>query len=123
MDVIGAERPIFVELADRIADDILGGLLEEDTQVPSTNELAAFYRINPATAGKALNRLVDSGVLIKRRGLGMFVTPGAQQALRQARHAAFADEYVRPLMEEARRLGLTADQVTDLINHHPQEKK
>ena len=123
MDVIGTERPIFVELADRIADDILAGLLEEYAQVPSTNELAAFYRINPATAGKALNRLVDAGVLHKRRGLGMFVAPGARQSLRAERHAAFADEYVRPLMDEARRLGLTADHVIELIHHHPQEKK
>ena len=70
-------RPIFVEIADQIADDILVGLYAEETQVPSTTELSVHYRINPATAGKALNRLVDEGIVYKRRGLGMFVVTGA----------------------------------------------
>ena len=56
-------RPIFVVLAERIADDILQGNYPVETPVPSTNELAAFYRINPATAGKALTRLVEQGAI------------------------------------------------------------
>ena len=108
-------RPIFMDLADRIAADILAGLIPEETQVPSTNELAAHYRINPATAGKALNRLVDQGIVYKRRGLGMFVAAGAPEALRAQRRDAFSEQFVRPFVEEGRRLGLSIDEIVALV--------
>ena len=65
--------PIFSQIADRLADDIAEGALAEGDRVPSTNELAIFYRINPATAAKGINVLTDSGLVEKRRGIGMFV--------------------------------------------------
>lgn len=111
-------RPIFVDLAERIADDILAGLYPEDAQVPSTNELAAYYRINPATAGKGLNRLVERGVLYKRRGLGMFVSPGAPAALQAERREAFATQHLTTFVAEGRRLGLSTDDIIDLVRRH-----
>ena len=69
-------RPIFVQIAEQIENDIIGGVLPEEAQIPSTNEFAAFYRINPATAGKGVNLLVDEGILYKKRGIGMFVAGG-----------------------------------------------
>lgn len=108
-------RPLFVQIAEQIENDILDGTYPEETAVPSTNELAAFLRINPATAGKGLNRLVDSGVLYKRRGIGMFVSAGAKQALMESRRQGFAEEYVAPLMQEARKLGISADELIDII--------
>lgn len=113
-------RPIFWDLADRIAGDVLSGAYPPGTQVPSTTELSAFYRINPATAGKALNRLVDAGVLEKRRGLGMFVTHDGPEQLREARRREFATEYIAPLLAEAQRLGITPSELQDLITHHTQ---
>ncbi len=71
-------RALFLQIAEAIEEQIVDGTLSEESQVPSTNELAAFYRINPATAGKGVNMLVDSGVLYKRRGVGMFVAAGAR---------------------------------------------
>lgn len=112
-------RPIFWDLADRIAADVLSGIYPPGTQVPSTTELSAYYRINPATAGKALNRLVDTGVLEKRRGLGMFVTDHGPDQLREARRQQFETDYIGPLIEEASRLGLSRTEVLDLIQHHP----
>lgn len=111
-------RPIFWDLADRIAADVLSGIYPPGTQVPSTTALSAFYRINPATAGKALNRLVEAGVLEKRRGLGMFVTPNGPDTLREARRREFEADYVDPLLEEASRLGLSRTEVLDLIQRH-----
>ena len=109
------DRPIFLELADAIAADVLAGLYPEESQVPSTTELATHYRINPATAGKALNRLVDAGIVYKKRGLGMFVAAGAPEALRRVRRAEFSTDYISPLLNEARRLGLTTADVVDMI--------
>ena len=83
--------------------------------MPSTTELAAYLRINPATAGKGVNRLVDEGVLVKRRGIGMFVAEGARDALLTERRSAFADRFLEPLLAEARHLGLGPDDLMALI--------
>jgi DNA-binding transcriptional regulator YhcF (GntR family) len=83
--------------------------------VPSTNELAAFYRINPATAAKGINMLTDDGLLEKRRGIGMFVAAGARARLVADRRKRFAERYVEPLVTEASRLGIDADELVALI--------
>jgi GntR family transcriptional regulator len=107
--------PLFVQIAEQIADDIVDGGLAEGARVPSTNELAAFHRINPATAGKGINVLVDSGVVEKKRGLGMFVAPGARDRLRSERRARFAEQYVLPMLAEANRLDLDTPTLIALI--------
>ena len=109
-------RPIFLQLAERIADDILRGRYAEGEQVPSTNEFSSHLRINPATAGKALGLLVDLGVLVKRRGIGMFVAEGAREGIIAERGQRFVDDYVRPLLIEAEALGLDVEAVTRLID-------
>jgi DNA-binding transcriptional regulator YhcF (GntR family) len=109
-------RPIFVQIAEQIENAIVDGSLMEEAQVPSTNELAAFHRINPATAAKGINELVDEGILYKKRGIGMFVAPGAQAKLRQRRRDQFADRYLRPLVMEASKLGLTIAELKDMID-------
>ncbi|KAA6436274.1 GntR family transcriptional regulator [Agrococcus sediminis] len=108
-------KPLFVAVAEQIEDGILDGTYAEDGPVPSTNELAAFLRINPATAGKGLGLLVDAEVLIKRRGIGMFVAPGAREALRQRRRLAFEDQYIAPLLREAEQLGISPDDLARMI--------
>ncbi len=108
-------RPIFLQISEAIENDILAGNLLEETQVPSTNEFAAFYRINPATAGKGVNLLVDEGILYKKRGIGMFVATGAQARLATKRRDQFETEYVRPLLTEAAKLGLSQAQIVTMI--------
>src|SRR3954464_128397 len=100
-------RPIFLQIAEQIENSVIDGSLAEEAQVPSTNELAAFHRINPATAAKGVNQLVDDGTLYKRRGIGMFVSAGARTKLRARRREQFGQQYVRPLIAEARKLGMT----------------
>ncbi len=109
-------RALFQQIADRLADSIVDGSLAEATRAPSTNELAAFYRVNPATAAKGINLLVEQGVLHKRRGIGMFVTDGARDRLVRERRESFALRYVDPLLTEATRLGLEARDIVDLIH-------
>ena len=108
-------RALFLQIAESVEDSIVDGSLPEESQAPSTNELAAFYRINPATAAKGVAMLVDKDVLYKRRGIGMFVAPGARGRLLAERRAAFADRYIDPLLAEARTLGLGADDLSALI--------
>lgn len=108
-------KPIFVQIAEQIENDIIAGVYPPETQVPSTNEFAAFYRINPATAGKGVNVLVDDGILYKKRGIGMFVSDGARERLIAKRRDAFRDEYLRPLLAEATKLGIDPDQISQMI--------
>ena len=107
--------PLFVQIAERLADEIADGGLVEGEQVPSTNELAAYYRINPATAAKGIAMLIDEGLLEKRRGIGMFVAAGARTRLLAERRTQFAERYVGPLVAEAGRLGIDADELVTLI--------
>lgn len=108
-------KPLFLQIAEAIEDSILDGSLAEDTQAPSTNELAAFYRINPATAAKGVAMLTDKQVLHKRRGIGMFVSVGARDILLNERRAAFAKRYIDPLLAEARALGLGPSDLAALL--------
>ncbi len=108
-------RPIFLQIAEQLEDDIVAGRLPEETQVPSTNELAAYLRINPATAGKGVNLLVDQGILYKKRGIGMFVADGARARLVAQRRDRFREQYLAPLLTEAERLGITPAQLAAMI--------
>ena len=108
-------RPIFMQIAELIENDIISGVLAEEAQVPSTNEFAAFHRINPATAAKGINRLVDEGLLYKKRGIGMFVAPGAPALLRTKRREQFSEQYIAPLKTEAAKLDISVDELVEMI--------
>lgn len=109
-------RPLFLQIAEQIENSIIDGSLAEETQVASTNELAAFHRINPATAAKGVNQLVADGVLYKRRGIGMFVATGARTQLLERRREEFGRQYIAPLLAEARKLGIDAEQLKKMID-------
>ncbi len=115
-------RPIFVQVAEQVENDIIAGLMTEESQVPSTNEFAAFYRINPATALKGVNLLVDEGVLYKKRGIGMFVAAGAKDRLVTKRRDQFTAEFLAPLLAEAAKLGITPPQLTRMIEKEGTKK-
>jgi GntR family transcriptional regulator len=108
--------------ATRIENAIVDGSLAEESQAPSSNELRAFHRINPATAAKGLNQLVADGVLYKRRGVGMFVATGAREQLLERRRSEFADQYVSPLMAEARKLGISVHELTAMIGNWEEQR-
>ena len=109
-------RPLFLQIAGQIENSIVDGSLAADTQVPSTNELAAFHRINPATAAKGINQLVADGILYKRRGIGMFVAADARAQLLERRRGDFARQFLAPLMAEAGKLGMDAEEIKKLID-------
>ena len=107
--------PLFVQVAERLSAEIADGGLAEGVRVPSSNELAAYYRINPATAAKGINLLAEGGLLEKRRGIGMFVAAGARQRLLAQRRDHFVERYVRPLLTEATRLGIGSGELIAAI--------
>ena len=111
--------PIYRQIAGQLREDILGGALSDDEQVMSTNQYAAFHRINPATVAKAFQELVDAGLLYKKRGVGMFVTPGAGERLRDERRARFFEDVLAPVVAEAERLSIPVDDIVAAIRTRP----
>jgi GntR family transcriptional regulator len=113
--VLDEGATIFSQIAQRLAEEIAEGALAEGERVPSTNELATYYRINPATAAKGINVLIDGGLLEKRRGIGMFVAVGARERLLIERRRRFAERYIDPMIAEANRIGIDVDALVTLV--------
>jgi GntR family transcriptional regulator len=113
--VFDDRSPIYQQIADKIKEDILSGALGEDEQVMSTNQYASFYRINPATAAKGFHQLIEEGVLYKRRGIGMFVSPSAREKLLAERRYRFFEQVVDAVVNEARMLGIPLSDVVRRI--------
>lgn len=109
------EKPIFLQIAEGIEDGILTGAFPEGSQIPSITEFSVNYKINPATALKGINLLVDENIIFKKRGVGMFVSNGAVQKLRQKRQDQFYTNYISSMIEEAKRLGITSDDIIAMI--------
>ena len=109
------DKKIYLQIAESIEDDILQNIVEEESQAPSTNQLAVMYRINPATAAKGINMLVNEGILYKKRGIGMFVSTGAVEKIRTRRRATFYDKYIVPLLDEASNLDISKNEIIDMI--------
>ncbi|MGD6777685.1 GntR family transcriptional regulator [Sutcliffiella horikoshii] len=110
-----SDIPIFQQVAELIESGILEGSMQEGERVPSTNEFAKYYQINPATAAKGINQLVDQEILFKKRGVGMFVAEGAKQIILTKRKSAFFKDYIVPLKKEASKLGITEEELATLI--------
>ena len=114
-EILTQEKSIYIQIKEMIEDDILRDVLLEEERVPSTNELARLYAINPATAAKGVNLLVDEGILYKKRGIGMFVATGAKAQIKGKRREQFYDNYVKSLMAEAMSLGITKKELVAMI--------
>ena len=115
------EKPIYLQIAERIEDAILTEAFPEESQVPSTTEISVSYKINPATALKGVNLLVDQGIVYKRRGLGMFVMQGAKKKIMEKRKRDFYQNYVVALLEEAGKLGISRRELAAMLSEEEQE--
>ena len=110
-----SQTPIYIQIADDIRRRVLAGELSGGDQLMSTTQYATTYRINPATANKAFNILVDEGIVEKRRGIGMFITPGANDILTTAGRTDYRAEILEPAVKNGLALGLSPDQIISLV--------
>lgn len=113
---LDSDKSIYIQIAEMIENDVLIGNLKEDEQAPSTNEFAKVYNINPATARKGLNILVDEGVLYKKRGMGMFVTPDGRKKILRKRQDEFFNLKLPEIILEAKRLEISIEDIVSHIN-------
>lgn len=108
--------PIFMQIANSIEEDILMGVYVDNIQIPSTTEMSVGYKINPATVLKGINILVDENILYKKRGVGMFVSTGARELIKEKRTNSFYSDFLRPMVNEARRLSFSKEYIIETIN-------
>ena len=103
--------PIYRQLADRLTGQLLAGDPPEGEAMPSVRALAGQYLINPLTVGRALQMLVDDGLVESRRGVGMYVQSGARARLRRSERERFLKHEWPLLRARLRQLGIQADQL------------
>ncbi len=113
--ILTQEKSIYLQISEKIENDILRDIILEEEKVPSTNEIAKMYSINPATAAKGVNILVDENILYKKRGIGMFVAKGAKALIKDRRKDRFYTDYIEKLINEADSLGISRRELVDMI--------
>lgn len=118
-----SERPIFQQIAEGIEDAILTGAFPEGSQIPSTTEFSVRYKINPATALKGITLLSEEGIVYKKRGVGMFVSEGAVALLKDKRRAGFTQRFIRPMLQEAVRLGFSQEELLSMVSGEAADRK
>jgi len=114
---MNSDKPLFVTISRWLEDLIITGVHGEEEQIPSTTDVSVTFKINPATVLKGVNMLVDAGLIYKKRGMGMFVAEGARKKLLLKRRDEFLEEFVVPLMREAKRLGIEVDELKEMIGN------
>ena len=121
-NLLNEKKPIYEQIRDWLADQIIDETLVEHDKVPSTNEIVTFFKVNHITVSKGVTELVEEGVLYKKRGVGMFVAEGARSKLLETRRNGFVEEYLKPMLEEARKLELTENDIQKMIDVNGRDK-
>lgn len=114
------DKAIYIQMADRLCDEILVGTYQDDDRIPSVREYAVLLQVNTNTAVKAYDQLARDGIIYNKRGLGYFVTQGARKEIRKARKREFMKETLPELFRQMRLLDITLEDVSKAYeNSHP----
>lgn len=110
-----SSTPVFCQIAEIIENAILSGIFEEESQIPSTTDISKYCKISPSTVLKGIGILVNKGLLYKRTGVGIFVCKDACNNLSLERKKDFYENYIRKAITEAKRLGISVDDIRAMI--------
>ena len=116
-NLLNDKKPIYIQIKDWLADQIIDETIETHDKIPSTNEIVTYFKVNHITVSKAVTQLVEDGILYKKRGVGMFVEEGAREKLLKVRREEFVEDYLKPMLDEAEKLELTKEDIQQLINN------
>ena len=105
------DKPIYIQMADRLMDEILADKYKDDDRIPSVREYAVLLEVNTNTAVKAYDELARANIIYNKRGLGYFVTPGAKKQILKERKRAFMKERLPELFRQMQLLGITLEDV------------
>ena len=105
------DKAIYIQMADRLCDEILAGKYQDDDRIPSVREYAVLLEVNTNTAVKAYDELARANIIYNKRGLGYFVTPGAKKQILKERKQEFMKERLPELFRQMRLLGIGIEEV------------
>ena len=105
------DKAIYVQMADRLCDEILAGKYQDDDRIPSVREYSVLLEVNTNTAVKAYEELARENIIYNKRGLGYFVTPGAKKQILKERKKEFMKERLPELFRQMQLLGITLEDV------------
>lgn len=111
-------KPIYVQIAEAIEDEIIAGGLKEGDQCYSQVIISRELNVNPATAAKGINILVSEGILLKQRGLAMVISKGARQRILEKRKVEGVESMAKDLVNEAKKLGLNKQSVIEILSKY-----
>ena len=120
-NLLNDKKPIYIQIKDWLADQIIDETIETHDKIPSTNEIVTYFKVNHITVSKGVTQLVEDGILYKKRGVGMFVEEGAREKLLKVRREEFVEDYLKPMLDEAAKLELTKEDIQQLINNRGDE--
>lgn len=109
--IFSNDKAIYVQMADRICDEILAGNYAEDSRIPSVREYSVMLEVNTNTAVKAYEQLARDGIIYTRRGMGYFVAAGARDRIREARRTKFINDTLPEVFRQMRLLGIGMEEV------------
>lgn len=104
-------KPIYLQLADKLCDDILGGIIAENERIPSVREIASHYEVNVNTAMKTIETLSGDKIIYNKRGMGYFVLNGAKQTILQRRRHFFINDFLPYLFKNMRQLNIGMEEI------------
>lgn len=107
----GNDQLAYIQLKEWLEDEILAGSFPENTQIPSVAELSVSFKLNHITVLKSINLLADKEIIYKKRGVGMFVSEGAQEKIRTERQGDFYGKYVASMVSAAKKLGISLEEL------------
>ena len=109
--IFNSDKPIFLQMADRLCDEILADKYKDDDRIPSVREYAVLLEVNTNTAVKAYDELARANIIYNKRGLGYFVTKGAKKQILKERKRVFVKEQLPELFRQMQLLGITLEDV------------
>lgn len=116
------DQPIYRQLRERIVSLMLEGVFKEGDALPSVRQVASDYQINHLTVSKAYQELVDMQLVEMRRGMGMYVVPGAQEKLHSIEKDKFLNSELPALLARIKNLGISASELCAAIMKADEEK-
>ena len=115
--IFSNDQAIYIQIADRLCDEILADKYKDDDRIPSVREYAVLLEVNTNTAVKAYDELARAYINYNKRGLGYFVSPGAKEQILDERRRDFMDNKLPELFRQMKLLGIKKVEIRNLLDH------
>lgn len=115
-------KPIYLQLVDKLCDDVLSGVYGDDARIPSVRETAAQVEVNANTVMRAYDYLQQNGIIYNKRGIGYFLTAGASECIKKERMERFMNAELSDFFSQIKLLGITPEQLLDMYTRYYNQK-